>query len=170
MGSSKARLQIDKRRPHRLVSAAASGAIKNEVGPERLRAIVRFGNRLGNPLVDCIVDTGAYLTAIPEDVWSPIAQQIVWLNPEPAKELPRWLSRISGIGGGGYPCKPGLIDIEIVGLNLHSLSARPVIALFVQDAGLMKDVLLGLGGFAFSGRHLAVDYDGDGAWMMDVSQ
>src|SRR5690349_424202 len=88
---------------------------------ERIRAWVRVGPNREPPLVrPCWVDTGAYLTIIPELIWRLVEPEIIWLHASPGDNLPIWLTRVS-LATGSFQCRPGLIRLQFVDGDGRSL-------------------------------------------------
>ena len=144
------------------------GAESHEAHCERLRAIFRLGTVRPSAIHECLVDTGAYLTILPQEVWAPYRTEIRWLRHVQGQPLPAWLTQVRGMtGGDGIRCAPGMIEMELVGLDGNNLPRRSVLALFAYDNGALKQSVLGLGGYVYAGRRLEIEYDDRRAWICE---
>lgn len=135
----------------------------HEVYVERIMGILRLGTDRPSKTRSCIVDTGSFLSIFPEEVWRSHESQIEWLGT--TRPLPAWLSRITGLGGGEIGCEPGVVDIELVGLDGESLPLTRIVGLFATDGGRLRDVILGLDGYTYRGRALTIRYDQREVWI-----
>jgi hypothetical protein len=132
---------------------------------ERLRALLQLNPDREPPIVrECWIDTGAYLTIMPEHIWQLVAADIVWLQAPSGGTLPPWLTTAK-VAGGPYSCRPGLLRLQVLDADGRCLPAEYVAALFTQDQGRMKTILLGLDGRVFTGRRLELVYDREEGWL-----
>jgi hypothetical protein len=106
----------------------------------RLRAYVRFMGRVDirtregrdAAFPDCIVDTGAFLTVIPERIWRYFLPGVVTRLPfHPTMPLPY---RKLTIAGGTFPFELGELVIPLVDQEGGSLDAT-VVAKLTRDGG-----------------------------------
>jgi hypothetical protein len=134
---------------------------------ERFQATLRLNPHQQPPVArECWIDTGAYLTVIPEKTWRLVEQQVIWLQSPDGQNLPGWLTT-ARIAGGPFPCRPGLLQIQVTDDDNRSLPPGYVVALVVEDGGRMTmPILLGLEGRVFTGRRLELLYDEMGGWLI----
>jgi hypothetical protein len=114
----------------------------------------------------CILDTGAFLSVFPQEVWINFAAQITWLVAADGGTLPTWLTSVGGIGGGGFPCDLGIIEIQVIDTDDRSLPPMKIVAKFAHDGSgpnRLRDILLGLN--FFTGHRMELLYDDRGAWL-----
>lgn len=62
------------------------------------------------------------------------------------------------------------LSAEIVGDENRAIAPSHIVSLFASDGGLLKQVVLGLGGGAFAGKRLEFDYDSQTAWFFPTHQ
>jgi hypothetical protein len=126
---------------------------------ERIRATLAIGNT-GQVKKDCLVDTGSILSVFPEKTWKQFQSDITWLYTAGSPtHLPDWLTSVTGLGAQPVDCGIGRVRIQIV--ELPSLRYSPpveIVAKFPLDQGKFPQILLGLGGGAFSHWKLHLDY------------
>lgn len=144
-------------------------SLRRRLHIERLMGLVRISDASPPIVQDCIVDTGAFLTIFPQSKWTRFSKHVQWLE-YPGISLPDWLCRMRGTTGGSVPCRPGLIRLQLIDLENHAIPPSHVVSLFALDDGLLKQVVLGLGGGEFAGRSLEFDYDSQTAWFIETQQ
>ena len=105
-----------------------------------------------------LIDTGAPLTVLPEEIWFPHRHAIEWVSAPSGQSLPGWLRSVSGLSGGQFICEPGLIDVVFFDSELHCLPPRRILAKCVRDGGRLRDSLIGLGGHVLEGCRLEIEY------------
>src|SRR5688572_27266447 len=102
---------------------------------ERLSVLIRVGRVR---YLECIVDTGAYLTVFPQDEWNRFREQIHWCSVADESRLPPWCKQfISAATRGPCPCRLGRVAIEVVDFRRPQRVIGPtdVFALFAADLG-----------------------------------
>jgi hypothetical protein len=124
----------------------------------RLRAYVRFMGRVDirtregrdAAFPDCIVDTGSFLTVIPERIWRYFLPGVVTRLPFHST-MPHPYRKLT-IAGGTFPFELGELVIPLVDQEGGSLDTT-VVAKLTQDGGQLNVPLtLGLrGGFLDAG-------------------
>lgn len=119
----------------------------------RLVGLVRTGpdgERAAFP--DCVVDTGAYLSIVPQDVWQEFLPGVV--TPLPFHpSMPAHLRSLT-IAGGTFPYDLGELTIPLRDPSGSHLDVR-VVAKFTRDGGRLNIPLtLGLSGGVLDGRVL----------------
>src|SRR5579862_2096813 len=88
----------------------------HNVSVRRLKGALQIGNYLKPVMQDCVIDTGAYLSVVPKDVWhEKMGNDIRWLAKEADPLLPWWLRNIKGIGGGTYKTRLGILAVRLIG-------------------------------------------------------
>lgn len=119
----------------------------------RLVGLVHSG-RLGERIVfpDCVIDTGAYLSIVPQVIWQQFLPGVV--TPLPFHPSTPAHLRTLTIGGGTFP-----FDLGEMTIPLHDPSGGQmnlvVVAKFTRDGGRLPIPLtLGLGGGVIDGRVL----------------
>lgn len=117
---------------------------------------------------DGIVDTGSLITVFPEQVWKTHEREIRWFTSEQDSMLPEWLSRVNGLGGGGFPCRIGQVFLLFRDVDRRTLRPRLVTAKCCEDGGDLKRTLIGLGGGSLSSRRLEVIYSTKYAWLREM--
>jgi hypothetical protein len=155
-------------RRYRSVAIHGTGTLEGDrtqsVYIERLMGLLRISDSMPPITQDCVIDTGAYLSLFPEKTWKRFSSHVEWLDKDGA-QLPEWLCRVKGTTGGSVPCRPGLIRIQILDLESHALMPTTIVALFAADNGLLKHVVLGIGGGVFDHRRFVLVYDARSAWL-----
>ena len=64
----------------------------HNVSVRRLKGTLQIGNIIKPVLEDCLIDTGAYLSVVPKNVWEgKVKDDIHWLAKEADPLLPAWL-------------------------------------------------------------------------------
>lgn len=125
----------------------------------RLVPLVRPGGwealRAGIP--DCIVDTGAPLTLVPESIWSRFRPGAVTRLPfDPAMPA---ANRSLTVGGGRFPYDLAELDVELFDHHGGGMTVR-VVAQLTRDGGALAiPMLLGLSGGLLDGRVLRAEPD-----------
>jgi hypothetical protein len=120
---------------------------------------VRLGSRLAAQAAhpDCIVDTGAHLSVIPEYVWSYFKPGVVMPLPFDSSMPQR--HRSTGFGGGRYAYELGELTIRLRDLDGNTMGLR-IIAQLTRDGGVLTaPLVLGLRGGAIDGRLLRAEPD-----------
>jgi hypothetical protein len=145
--------------PHSYVFVRPDGSTAAIAGL-RLRAFVRFLGMVNTrtqegrdaAFPDCVVDTGAFLTTIPESVWRHFLPGVVTRLPfHPS--MPAHLRRLT-IAGGTFPYELGELVIPLRDQHGGALDVT-VVAKRTQDGGRLNVPLtLGLGGGFLGGRTL----------------
>jgi hypothetical protein len=135
----------------------------------RLRAFVRFLGRVDirtkdgwdAAFPDCIVDTGALLTIIPERIWRHFLPGVVTRLPfHPS--MPQQHRRLT-IAGGTFPYELGELAIPLMDQEGGALDVT-VVAKFTQDGGRLNVPLtLGLRGGFLDGGTLSAGPDATAA-------
>lgn len=116
-----------------------------------LRTAVRLGRSLAAKAAhpDCVIDTGAHLSVIPEYVWSFFRPGIV--TPLPFDPAMPQRHRSFFIGGGRYPYDLGELTLQLRDLDRRTMDVR--IAQLTRDGGTLTiPMILGLRGGAIDGR------------------
>ena len=150
--------------PHRYTFFRPDGSVDRIEGL-RLRAFVRFLGRVDTStpegrdaaFPECIVDTGAFLTVIPEKIWRHFLPGVVTRLPfHPT--FPHHLRQLT-IAGGTFLYELGELVIPLVDQEGGSLDAT-VVAKLTRDRGSLNVPLtLGLRGGFLEDRHLHADPD-----------
>lgn len=106
---------------------------------------------------DCVVDTGSFLTIIPEMIWRHFRPGVItWLPFAPG--TPPGLRRVT-IAGGTFLYDLGEITLSLQDPDGGALDAT-VVAKFTRDGGALNiPFTLGLRGGVLDGRHLTADPD-----------
>ncbi len=133
---------------------------------ERIKALLAIG-KAGQVRQECLIDTGCVLSIFPQHRWEVFENDITWLHTrgDPVA-LPSWLSKVVGLGGRAVECQIGKITIQIIEVSSGVLSPPvEIIAKFAFDNGAYQQVLLGLGGRAFSNWNLVLRYGEQAAWL-----
>ncbi len=115
-----------------------------------------------------IIDTGAPFTVFPEDVWRPVESEIEWVKAPEGRELPEWLRSVSGLSGGRFSCRIGIIDVAFFDSAMRILRPRKIVVKCVQDASTVRTPLIGLGGSVLEGTRLTVEYSTAESWLQEV--
>jgi hypothetical protein len=133
---------------------------------ERIRALLAIGNS-GQVKKDALVDTGSILSVFPEKVWKQFQSDITWLHTAGGPtHLPDWLTKVTGLGAQPVDCGIGRVKIQIVEMpSLRYSPAVEILAKFPLDQGKYSQILLGLGGDAFSYWKLYLDCANQEAWV-----
>jgi hypothetical protein len=139
---------------------------RRSVHIERLMGLLRISDAMPPIIQDCVFDTGAYLSVFPEKTWTRFSSHVEWLDKDGA-QLPEWLCRLTGTTGGSVPCRAGLIRIQIIDFEKHALRPTTIVALFAADNGLLKQVVLGIGGGVFQHHRFVLEYDTQSAWLTE---
>src|SRR5205823_6340577 len=116
---------------------------------------------------DCIIDSGSFLSVFPQRQWERFQDDIRWLYRlgDPV-ELPDWLTKVAGLGATPVDCQIGKVRIQFMEWPSFSLSPPvEIIAKFPFDNGAYQQILLGLGGGAFSQWQLVLRYAEKAAWL-----
>lgn len=159
---ARVRLYLDQADPpHEYLFLRPDGSVGTIVGL-RLWAYVRFLGRVDTRTADgrkaafpdCIVDTGALLSVVPERIWRHFLPGVVTRLPfHPS--MPQQYRRLI-IAGGTFPYEIGELDIPLVDQEGGSLTVK-VVAKFTQDGGALNIPLtLGLRGGFLEGGTLSV--------------
>lgn len=119
-----------------------------------LRTSVQLGSSLAAKAAhpDCVIDTGAHLSVIPEYVWSFFRPGTV--TPLPFDPAMPQRHRSFFIGGGRYPYDLGELDLHLRDLDNHTMDVRIVAQLTRDNGTLTIPMILGLRGGAIDGRIL----------------
>jgi hypothetical protein len=133
---------------------------------ERIKAMLAIGNA-AQVLQDCLVDTGSVLSVFPEKQWQRFRGDITWLyRPGDPGRFPDWLVKVTGLGAHSIPCRIGKVKIRIIELPSRRVSPQvEILAKFPHDGGAFSQILLGIGGKAFSNWKLAFDYSNQAALL-----
>jgi hypothetical protein len=143
---------------------------KEVVYYERIKALLEIGTTARLPR-DCLLDTGAVLSVFPENQWKGFQNDITWLYvPGSRHSLPDWITKVTGLAAKPIDCGIGKIKLHIVELPIASPTPRrspeiEIIAKFAHDAGAYPQILLGLGGRAFSQWRLVVESASGAVWL-----
>jgi hypothetical protein len=119
----------------------------------RLVGLVRAG-RLGTQITfpDCVVDTGAYLSIVPQDIWQEFLPGVV--TPLPFHPGVPVQHRQLTVAGGTFPFDLGEMTLPLYDRYGGHLAVT-VVAKFTRDGGALKIPLtLGLRGGVIDGRVL----------------
>lgn len=144
-------LSLLKRHP----SKWSNGSTVTEIHRERLVALYYlFGKR--TPIHECLIDTGALLTVLPQRIWEPHTAEIEWLAPH-AWGIPSSLTSINGLTGGSIACRIGIVDLNLIDTKKRELRRR-VVAKCALDGEEMRQALFGLGGNTYEGSRLHLGY------------
>jgi hypothetical protein len=154
------------------------GGVPGSIPALRLRAYVRLVSLIGSTgedslragLPQCIIDTGAPLSIIPEYIWSHFRAGAATRLPfRPAMPLHH---RFVSVGNGNYPYELGELPIRLWDQDQRTMDVR-IIAKFTHDNGrLTLPMTLGLRGGAIDGRVLRSEPDpgasfGQAWWLED---
>lgn len=115
-----------------------------------------------------IIDTGAALTVFPEYVWRPLESTIEWIVAPEGRKLPEWLCSVSGLSGGRFSCRVGVIEVTFFDSAMRILRPRRIVVKCAEDAGVIRVPLIGLGGSVLEGTRLTVEYSVAEAWLQEV--
>jgi hypothetical protein len=135
-----------------------------------LSALVRPGPTATHAAYpDCILDTGAYLTIIPERVWQYFRPRVVTPLPFDTAMLQRL--RDITLPGGTFPYQLAEVTIQLQDLSGNALNVT-LVAQLTRDGGrLTIPMVLGLRGGALDGRILRAEPDAAApfgqAWMLE---
>lgn len=161
---ARVRLYLDRAVPRHDYRFVLPGGASGTVEGLRLTVFARFlGQVADTPAGDkvaflrCIVDTGAPLAVLPEDIWKHLRPGVVTPLPfDPAMPL---AYRKLLIGGGRFDYDLGELTIPLVDQGGGSLPVR-VVAKLLRDGGkLGVTPLLGLRGGVLDGRRLLAEPD-----------
>src|SRR5260370_38336968 len=133
---------------------------------ERIKALLAIG-KAGQVRQECLIDTGCVLSIFPQHRWELFQNDITWLYTlgDPVA-LPSWLTKVAGLGGRPVDCQIGKVRIQIMEVSSGILSPPvEIIAKFPFDNGAYHQILLGLGGKAFSNWNLVFRYAEQAAWL-----
>ena len=133
----------------------------------RLVAAISLGDGLV-PLRDAWVDTGTYLTVIPQSVWDrpDVRAHVEWLQVPPGS-IP--LAPLL-IAGGSFRFRLGRIVMTAFDVRTNQRLASPVVANFLEDEGAQRplgQILLGLRHGLLDGRRLVIEPDVPRAYLED---
>jgi hypothetical protein len=136
---------------------------------ERLVVLLRI-RQTPNLILECFVDTGAYLTVFPQNIWKEFEASIHWLTAQEESELPQWCKQFRGAVGGSNSCRLGRIAVEFCDCEHppHIIGPVDIFALFASDGGKMKRTLVGLGGGVYHKRRLLLAYDLGRTWIKEM--
>lgn len=163
--------------PHQYRFLRPDGSIEAIEGL-RLRAFVRFLGRVDTSTEEgqdaafplCVVDTGSYLTIIPQNIWWYFLPGVV--TPLPFHpSMPAHHRRLT-IAGGTFPFDLGKLVIPLVDQHGGSMNVT-VVAKLTRDNGTLNIPLtLGLRGGFLEGRTLRAGPDAAAphgqAWHLDA--
>jgi hypothetical protein len=103
VGRPRVRLYV---RPYRLqtVTAVIPGqaplGVPFNVFQDRFLALLRLVPGSSRVIVrQCWIDTGAYLTLVPERIWRRLTAHVIWLTAPSGGALPSWLTSVRVAGG-----------------------------------------------------------------------
>lgn len=161
---ARVRLYLDPADPHHEYRYVLPGEASVALPGLRLVAFARFLGRVADTpdgrrvaFMKCIVDTGAPLTIVPQDIWQHLRPGVVTpLAFDPSMPVHH---RVLSIAGGTYPYTLGELTVPLVDRSGGSMPVR-VLAELVQDAGALDiPILLGLRGGLFDGRRVVAEPD-----------
>ncbi|SRR6266478_1669051 len=137
-----------------------------EIYQVRIKALLAIGDA-GQVRQECLIDTGCLLSVFPQRHWERFQNDISWLyTREDQIELPAWLTKVIGLGATPVDCQIGKVRIQVIEVSSGSLSPPvEIVATFPFDNGAYPQILLGLGGGAFSHWHLVLRYSEKAAWL-----
>jgi hypothetical protein len=140
---------------HPAGAADASGAV-TDLQYVRLGMTVLLGDQKRPPR-DAWVDTGAYLTTVPQAYWDLPPDQtplpIEWLRPVPGRPaMPRLMML-----GGSYEFRLGRVRMTAVDLRTKKTISSPVIAKFLLTPAPLTAIVVGLHHGLLDGRRLVVE-------------
>ena len=123
-----------------------------------LKHYVRPGpNATSAAYPECIIDTGAHLTIVPERVWGQFKPGAV--TPLPFDPAMPQSQRVITVGGGTWPYDLVELTIRLLDRQRGALNAT-VVAQLTRDGGkLTVPVVLGLRGGVIDGRILRAEPD-----------
>jgi hypothetical protein len=130
----------------------------------RFGTVVALGHQ-PRPLRDAWIDTGSYLTTIPQLFWDvpSLRGQIDWLQPAAgAPALPRLR-----LAGGSYGFRLGRIWMTALDLPAGQQLRSHVIAKFLLAPSPLRAVLIGLRHSLLDGRRLVLEPDSPLAYLED---
>ncbi len=141
------------------------GGVPDSIPALRLRAfvhltsLVRTGGREAADAAypECVVDTGAHLSLIPEYVWSHFRPGVV--TPLPFDPAMPHHQRFVSVGGGNYPYELGELTVRLWDQDRRTLDARVVAQLVRNGTTQTVPMILGLRGGALDGRVLHAEPD-----------
>jgi hypothetical protein len=134
---------------------------------DRLAVTVFLGTRKLRPPRDAWIDTGSYLTTIPQFAWDlpAVRSQIEWLQPPAGQLLPLLVA-----GGSRYRYRLGRIMMTAIDLLTKRQMSSPVIAKFTEDqlsSHPLERILIGLRHGLLDGRRLVLEPDDGHACLED---
>ncbi len=115
-----------------------------------------------------VIDTGAPVSVFPQVAWQPFEQNISWLTRRNDPGVPKWCREVSGVSGGSIPVRLGSVVNELFDHLGGRLGPFEIVAMFAQDHGRMRDLLLGLGGGVFANRRLEMVYTDQAITLSDA--
>lgn len=119
-------------------------------------------------LREAVVDTGSPMTVFPQKEWARFQHNIRWLTRPNDPTVPKWCRQFSGVAGGSFPCRLGVVSIEFYDNVGGRVGPAEIVAMFALDRGQMRDILIGLGGGTFSNRRFEVLYDTQSVSLNDI--
>ena len=136
---------------------------------EQVIALFRIvGPQIPAILLEGVVDTGAPMTVFPQKEWQLFQQEIQWLTALNDPAVPRWCRQFSGVSGGTFSSRLGLITVEFFDAIGGRVGPAEIMATFAHDNGRMRDILVGLSGGTFTKRRLELVYDDQNISLSDV--
>ncbi len=133
---------------------------------DRLTSLFRLPSRV--TWYDGLIDTGAMMTVLPQSIWSQHESAINWVKAPDNQQFPDWLCKVSGLTGGGFNCRVGVIAFQFCDVYLRRLPPTNIFVKCAEDHGHLKRTLIGLGGRTFEARRLEIDYSANDAWLHQV--
>jgi len=106
-----------------------------------------------------VLDTGSPITVFPEKEWRQFDTEISWITAPNDPNVPPWCRQFGGAAGGRIPCRIGLVSIEFFDHLGGRTGPTDLVAMFARDNGVMRDILIGLGGGPFTKRRFDFTYD-----------
>jgi hypothetical protein len=133
----------------------------------RLTVTIFLGARRSKPAHDAWIDTGSYLTTVPQFAWDvpAVRSQIEWLQPPAGQPVPLLLA-----GSGRYRYRLGRIVMTAIDFSTKQQMSSPVIAKFTEDRFTprpLERILIGLRHGLLDGRRLVLEPDTPLAYLED---
>ncbi len=147
-------------------SLAVSDEGEHRIKSDRLTSLFRLPSRV--TWYDGLIDTGAMMTVLPQSIWSQHESAIRWMKAPDGQQFPDWLCKVSGLTGGAFHCRIGVIEFHFCDVYLRHLPPSKIFVKCAEDQGQLKRTLIGLGGRTFEARRLEVDYSANDAWLHQV--